>query len=75
MMLSLEATDTFERVQGVECRVWKGTSGTGVPVHAWIPVIQPQTHDTAQLIVFDLELRSLPKARRELVSFDIRMAT
>ncbi len=74
MKLSLEPTDEIERVNGTLCRKWKGTTDLGTPVMAWIAIIQPQTHEPERLQEFEEQLRELPPARREPVSFDIRMA-
>ena len=77
MKITLTPTAMIERVQGVSCRVWTGTSESieagAAPIKAWIPVIQPQTHDEAILAGFEKALKEMPY-QRELVSFDLRMA-
>jgi len=74
MKMTLTATDTIDTVNGkIEARIWEGTTDAGVPVKAWIAVIQPQTDDEALLAAFDDELKQVP-AKRELTSFDIRLA-
>lgn len=72
MKLTLEPTDRIEAVQGTRCRVWSGTTDAGTPVLAWIPTVQPQTHDPDELAAFEKALREMPY-RRELVLFDLRM--
>lgn len=73
MKLTIEATDTIDTVDGkVRARIWRGQTESGVPVKAWICVVQPQTHDAEALAQFKRELSEV-KASRELVSFDIRM--
>ena len=72
MKLTLEPTDRIERVEGTPCRVWSGTTEAGVPVLAYVAVVQPQTHDAEQLAAFEKGLREMPY-RRELVSFDLRL--
>lgn len=47
MILTLKPTAIFERVNGVKCRRWDGATDAGTPVRAFIPIIQPQTHDEA----------------------------
>lgn len=74
MKLTLEPTDRFETINGQPHRIWKGMTDSNTPVHAWIRAVQPQTHDPEHLANFDRELKALPQARRELVSFDLRMA-
>lgn len=73
MKLTLEPTADIERVQGVPHRVWRGRTDRGVEVLAWIAIVQPQTHDPEALAAFERELEAMPY-RRELVSFDHRMA-
>lgn len=73
MKLTLEPTDRFETINGQPHRIWKGANEAGTPVLAYIRAVSPQTHDEAALAAFDRELRALPPARRELVSFDYRM--
>lgn len=73
MQVTLRATGIVDTVAGkVPARIWEGTTAEGVPVKAWIAVIQPQTDDPALLEQFGAELREVP-ATRELVSFDVRM--
>jgi len=72
MQIKLEPTDRIETVEGLPHRVWKGETDKGVPLLAWIAIVEPQTHDAEQLASFENELRKLP-CRRELVSFDLRM--
>ncbi len=73
MKLTLEPTATLDTVQGVPCRQWKGTTEDGIEVIAWIATVQPQTHDAEKLKAFEQQLKDMPY-RRELVSFDVRLA-
>lgn len=73
MKLTLEPTDRFERINGEPHRIWTGTTDQGVPVHAYIRAVSPQTHDPEAIAVFDRELKALPEPRRELVSYDLRL--
>ena len=73
MRITLEATATVDTVQGkVPARIWVGQTESGVPVKAWIAVIQPQTHDETALAEFAREMKEVP-AKRELSTFDIRL--
>jgi hypothetical protein len=72
MKITLEPTGIVERVQGTPCRKWIGATDTGTPVHAWIAVVQPQTHDAAALAEFERALREV-KLERQLVSIDYRL--
>ena len=72
MKLNLEPTAHIETIEGVPCRRWEGVTDAGTPVHAWIRMLSPQTHDAAMLAAFDRELCALPPVERQLVSFDFR---
>lgn len=74
MKLSLEPTGIIETVRGTPCRLWTGRSEDGTPVHAYIATLQPQTHDPERLAAFAAALEEVPLVR-QLVCFDIRMAT
>lgn len=74
MKITLQPTGDFERVEGTPCRVWTGETDAGVPIKAWVAIVQPQTHDEAQLAAFEATLKEMPY-RRELVSFDHRMVS
>jgi hypothetical protein len=73
MKLTLTPTSEFETVEGCPCRVWTGETETGTPVRAWVRMVSPQTHDAEANEQFARELKELPKFRKELVSFDLRM--
>lgn len=73
MKITLEPTATIDTVAGkIPARIWEGTTDAGVPVKAWVAVIQPQTHDPDVLAEFERWLKEVP-AKRELTSFDIRL--
>jgi hypothetical protein len=72
MRLIIEPTATIETVEGQPCRRWEGETDQGTPVHVWVRMLSPQTHDDAALAVFDRELKALPPVERQLVSFDFR---
>jgi hypothetical protein len=74
MKLTLEPTDRFETINGQPHRIWKGTTDGNIPVLAYIRAVSPQTHDPEANALFDRELKALPPGRRELVSFDLRLA-
>jgi hypothetical protein len=75
MKLILEPTDKIETVESVPCRRWEGKTDAGTPVHVWVRMLSPQTHDEAALAAFDRELKALPKVERQMVSFDFRFVT
>ncbi|GJD92873.1 hypothetical protein [Methylobacterium iners] len=63
MKLTLEPTGQLELVQGTPCRVWSGTTDTGLQVLAWVATVQPQTHDLGKLMAFEEELIEMPYRR------------
>lgn len=72
MKLTLEPTAKIDHINGQPHRVWTGTTDQGVPVHAWIAAVSPQTHDPEANALFDRELKALPQPR-QLVTIDYRM--
>jgi hypothetical protein len=73
MRITIEAIETIDTVQGlIPARIWIGQTDSGVPVKAWLAVIQPQTDDPALLESFALELKQVPMTR-QLTSFDLRL--
>ena len=62
MKIELEPTDDIylaeEITRGgpVMLRRWEGKTADGVPVHAYIAVVSPQTHDPAVEAAFAREL-------------------
>jgi hypothetical protein len=73
MKITLEPTATIDTIEGkIPARIWIGHTESGIPVKVWIAVIQPQTHDEAQLAEFGRLLKEVP-AKRELSTFDIRL--
>lgn len=61
MRLTLEPTDQFETIGGQLCRRWEGSDEDGTPVHAWVQMVQPQTHNEYRLRSFEEKLARLPK--------------
>lgn len=76
MKVTIESTSSVTRieVQGhkVPARLWKGTTESGIPVHCYITLISPQTHDEEANAAFERETQE-HKVEREWVSFDLRM--
>lgn len=73
MKLTIEPTDRFETINGQPHRIWEGTNEAGTPVHVYARAVSAQTHDETLLAAFDVELKALPPARRENVSYDLRL--
>ena len=72
MKLILSPTATIQSVDGVPHRIWEGTTDKGVPVKAWVRMVQPQTHDEAALADFDRQLKALPEPQKTVVITDLR---
>ena len=72
MKLTIEPTDRIQSIDGSPARLWTGTTATGVPVHVYVRIVSPQTHEAEALAVFDRELKALPAPRHEAVTFDLR---
>ena len=72
MQITMTPTDIIETIEGAPARRWVGITENRIPVHVWVRCLSPQTQDPEALAVFDKELQTLPPARKELVSFDLR---
>jgi hypothetical protein len=53
MQVTMESTEEIIKIDGVQTRLWKGTTDTGIKVHCFIHRISPQQHD--QLEEFENE--------------------
>lgn len=71
MKLTIEPTGYFEMVNGINCRMWRGTSEKGVAVELYVPLVRVRAEkDQAEFLN---ELQEV-KAERQLTSFDTRLA-
>jgi hypothetical protein len=70
MKITVEATGKFETVNGVQARLWKGKTESGIEVQCWIALVQ--VHKDQDQTEFLRELQAV-KPERQLVSFDMRM--
>jgi hypothetical protein len=59
MKVTIESTEEIVKIDGVQTRLWKGTTDTGIAVHCFIHRISPQRHD--QIEQFEDELIEKPK--------------
>jgi hypothetical protein len=57
MNINLRSTTRIVEANGIQCRVWEGTTGTGLEVFALIPRIA--CHDETH-VAFELELEAFP---------------
>ena len=70
MKITVEPTGRFEAFNGVECRMWKGTTEKGVAVEFYVPCVRVLAE--ADQAEFQRALREV-KAERRLTSFDTRI--
>lgn len=66
MKITLESTSQIVEFDGIECRVWEGTTDAGVPLTAFIPrVAVKEGHDASE---FERELmtREAPRVASEV---------
>lgn len=71
MKLILEPA-ALEMFEGVQCRRWEGVTDKGVPVHAWIRSVSPQTHDPDVNAEFARDLQEhCGTYERQVVMFDM----
>ena len=61
MQLQIEATEHIVEIEGVQCRLWEGTTVNGVPCKVFIHRIAVANDDDQSQ--FDEELREMPAPR------------
>jgi hypothetical protein len=71
MKIQLESTDTITRLDGIECRVWEGTTAGGVKIVAFIPRIA--CHRESDNSELERELIEHPAPRAAVESWPLRM--
>ena len=59
MKITLQSTGQIVRLDGIECRVWEGTTGKGVAITAFIPRVAVNVEADAS--EFERELRETPE--------------
>lgn len=59
MKLTLSPTATVQDVNGTPCRLWIGNDETGLAVHAWVALVQPQSADKAHEARYAAALREV----------------
>jgi hypothetical protein len=60
MRIILDSTAKVIDLNGVPTRIWEGCSEDGVPVHAYVSLISPQTVFADELRAFDRDLEASP---------------
>jgi len=70
MKITLENTARVVNANGVDCRVWEGTTASGIKVQALIAAIAAR--DDEDLTEFETELQELHPAS-EVQAFPLRM--
>jgi hypothetical protein len=71
MKIKLESTSQIVQLNGIECRVWEGTTEGGVPLTAFISrVAVHRDHDQSQ---FERELVEQREPRAGVTCWPLRM--
>ena len=70
MKITIEPTGNFQDVNGVRCRMWKGTTERGTTIELFSPLVRsPTKEDQSEL---EAALQAV-KVDQQLVSFDYRL--
>jgi hypothetical protein len=68
--ITVRPTGRFEKFEGIECRIWEGTTPKGTKVEFMVPLVRAaKDADNSEL---EAALQEI-KAERQLVAFDTRM--
>jgi hypothetical protein len=71
MKISIESTTKVVFLNGVQCRVWEGTTERGVPMHCYIArVAVKDGEDQSQ---FEGELREMRQPSLEVATIPLRL--
>ena len=71
MKITIESTTKIVHMNGVPCRIWEGTTATGIPVHCYITLVAvPKDQDPAQ---FERELEEQKPPSPEIEAIPLRM--
>jgi len=62
MIITITNTDKVVVIDGIETRLWEGTTSDGCPVHCFMHRISPRTDDKEKLKGFEDELTEKPQA-------------
>lgn len=71
MKITIESTTKMVRASGVDCRVWEGTTDSGVKVQCLIPRIAACAGE--DLSQFEAELKEQRAPSVDVVMFPLRM--
>jgi hypothetical protein len=71
MKLIIESTTKVVTLNGVQCRIWEGTTASGIKVHAYIPRVGvDKNQDNSQ---FQAELEEQRPPSLEIEAIPLRM--
>lgn len=73
MKIILDSTSKVVDLNGVATRIWQGCTQDGVPVHAYISLISPQTVFADELRAFDRELAASPAPSPVVEAIPLRL--
>ena len=73
LKITIESTDDITRVNGISCRVWFGTTESGIPVALFIHRIMPLNSSDEALFARELT-QTKPPREVELIDVLLRHA-
>ena len=71
MKIEIENTDKIVELSGVPARIWEGKTASGIPVHCFVIMISPQTHEGIE--DFERELQETKPPSSEVQAYPLRM--
>jgi len=71
MKVTLESTTKIVQLNGVDARIWEGTTDSGIKVHAYVTRIAVDLHD--DLTQFEAELQAHAAPSPEVQAIPLRM--
>jgi hypothetical protein len=71
MTMTITSTSKIVKLNGIDCRVWEGSTESGVKVHCFIPRVAAK--DDQDLSQFEAELQEQAKPSFEIEAIPLRM--
>lgn len=67
MKITIESTTKIVKLNGIDCRVWDGTTERGVKMHAFIPRVAVHVDDDASQFEQELLEQKAPSAALDAI--------
>jgi hypothetical protein len=71
MKVTLESTSKIVTLNGVQCRIWEGTTESGVQMHAFVMLVAAK--EGQDLTQFERELKQMRTPSPEIEAIPLRM--